>query len=146
MSVFGVFLIRIFPHSDWIRRDMKYLSVFSPNAGKYGPNTNTFRALNELTWGPLNIIITVGKLFNLYAHSLRRFVEYVIYSFMIIKKPLCSKDSTSIWEMFWLENNCSYIATNSILSLLWSFLETKKKRKKFLTSWWSGYEKYFCLL
>ena len=31
-----VFLIRIFPHSDWIRRDTKYLSVFSPNAGKHG--------------------------------------------------------------------------------------------------------------
>ena len=25
------------PHSDCIRRDMEYLSVFSPNAGKYGP-------------------------------------------------------------------------------------------------------------
>ena len=31
------FLIRIFPHSDWIRRDTSYLSIFSPNAGKYGP-------------------------------------------------------------------------------------------------------------
>ena len=31
------FLVRIFPHSDWIRRDTEYLSVFSPNVGKYGP-------------------------------------------------------------------------------------------------------------
>ena len=31
------FLVRIFPHSDWIRRNTEYLSVFSPNAGKYGP-------------------------------------------------------------------------------------------------------------
>ena len=30
------FLARIFPHSDWIQRDTKYLSVFNPNAGKYG--------------------------------------------------------------------------------------------------------------
>ena len=30
-------LVRIFRHSDWIRRDQKYLSVFSPNAGKYIP-------------------------------------------------------------------------------------------------------------
>ena len=29
-------LIRIFPHSDWMRRDTPYLSVFSPNVGKYG--------------------------------------------------------------------------------------------------------------
>ena len=31
------FLVRIFPHLDWIRRDTPYLSVFSPNAGKFGP-------------------------------------------------------------------------------------------------------------
>ena len=36
VSVFGVILVRIFPHSDLIRRDTPYLSVFSPNAGKYG--------------------------------------------------------------------------------------------------------------
>ena len=34
-SVFGVFLVHIFPHSDRIRKDTPYLSVFSPNAGKY---------------------------------------------------------------------------------------------------------------
>ena len=31
------FLVRVFPHSDWIRRDTSYLSVVSPNARKYGP-------------------------------------------------------------------------------------------------------------
>ena len=31
------FLVRIFPHSDRIWRDTEYLSVFSPNVGKYGP-------------------------------------------------------------------------------------------------------------
>ena len=35
------FLVRIFQHSDWIRRDTKYLSVFSRNAGKYGPEKNS---------------------------------------------------------------------------------------------------------
>ena len=42
------FLVRIFPHSDWTRRDT-YLSVFSPNAGKYGPGKipylDTFHAV-----------------------------------------------------------------------------------------------------
>ena len=33
--VFGVFLVLILPHLDRIRRDAE--SVFSPNAGKYGP-------------------------------------------------------------------------------------------------------------
>ena len=37
MSVFGVILVRNFPHSDWMRKDTKYLSEFSPNAGKYWP-------------------------------------------------------------------------------------------------------------
>ena len=33
VSKYGVFLVRIFPHTDW----QHGLSVFSPNAGKYGP-------------------------------------------------------------------------------------------------------------
>ena len=37
-----LFLIRIFPHLDSIQRDAKYLSVFSPNAGKYGPDINSY--------------------------------------------------------------------------------------------------------
>ena len=43
-------LVCIFLHSDWIRRDTPYLSLFSPNAGKYGPEKNpyldTFHAVN----------------------------------------------------------------------------------------------------
>ena len=37
VSVFQVFFVRIFPHSDWIRNDIPYFSVFSLNGGKYGP-------------------------------------------------------------------------------------------------------------
>ena len=37
-----LFLVGIFPHSDWIQRDTKYLSVFSPNAGKYGPEITPY--------------------------------------------------------------------------------------------------------
>ena len=35
-SVFWVILVRIFPHSEY-----PYLSAFSPNAGKYGPESNS---------------------------------------------------------------------------------------------------------
>ena len=46
------FLVRIFPHSDRIRRDTDYLSVFSPNAGKYGPektlHLDTFDAVSSI--------------------------------------------------------------------------------------------------
>ena len=37
VSEFRVFLVCIFPHSNWIPWDTLYLSVFSPNVGKYGP-------------------------------------------------------------------------------------------------------------
>ena len=36
VSIFKVFLVRIFPNSDWIRRESS-LSIISPNAAKYGP-------------------------------------------------------------------------------------------------------------
>ena len=36
------FLVRIFPHSDWIRRDTEYLSLFSPNAGIYRPEKTPY--------------------------------------------------------------------------------------------------------
>ena len=49
---FWVTLVRIFPHSDWIRRDTKHLSVFTPNVKKcvkkrtrITPNTDTFCAV-----------------------------------------------------------------------------------------------------
>ena len=35
------FLVRIFLHSDWIRRHTEYISVFNPNVGKYGPEKNS---------------------------------------------------------------------------------------------------------
>ena len=48
-SNYGPHFSRIFPHSDWIRTDTPYLSVFSPNAGKcekmrtrITSNTDTF--------------------------------------------------------------------------------------------------------
>ena len=36
------FLVRIFPHSDWIRRETEYLSVLSTNAGKYEPEKTPY--------------------------------------------------------------------------------------------------------
>ena len=45
VSVFGDFPVRIFPHLDRIQRDTEYLSLFSPNAGKYGPEKLQIRTL-----------------------------------------------------------------------------------------------------
>ena len=45
------FLVRVLIHSDWIRRDTEYLSVSSPNAGKYEPEKalylDTFHAVQS---------------------------------------------------------------------------------------------------
>ena len=53
MSVLGVILVCIFPHSDWILRDTPYLSVslsIHSECGKLRtritPNTDTFQVLN----------------------------------------------------------------------------------------------------
>ena len=43
--VFGVILVRIFLHSNWIRSDTSYLSVFSPNMRKCGPVQLRIRTL-----------------------------------------------------------------------------------------------------
>ena len=45
VSVFGVILVRIFLHLDWIQRDTLYPSVFSANAGKPWPEYFQIRAL-----------------------------------------------------------------------------------------------------
>ena len=54
------FLVRIFLHWDWIRRDTPYLSVFSPYAGKYRPEKTpylyTFHAVTS-SW-----VITIIKI------------------------------------------------------------------------------------
>ena len=45
VSVFGLFLVLIFQHSDWIQKDAPCLSAFSPNKGKYGPEKLRIRTL-----------------------------------------------------------------------------------------------------
>ena len=62
-----LFLIRIFLYSDWIRRDLPYLSVFSPNTGKYGqeitPYLDTFHA------------VKVAKVYKFWRRISKRWVE-----------------------------------------------------------------------
>ena len=60
MPVFGVILVRIFPHSDRTRKDTPYLSVFSPKCGKVRtritPNMDTFYALSYIDFDYLYIV------------------------------------------------------------------------------------------
>ena len=51
VSIFGVFLVYIFPHLHQIRSDTSYLSVFSTNTRKYGPGKLQIRhSLHSFTW------------------------------------------------------------------------------------------------
>ena len=84
VSLFRVFLFRIFPHSDWIRRDTPnsvrmrenlrispysvqmrentpYLSVFSPNMGKYGPEKLWIRTLFTQLVFVIKLVLKVVK-------------------------------------------------------------------------------------
>ena len=62
MSVFGFFMVRILPNSYWIRKDTPYLSVFSPNARKFGPEKFRIRTLHALY--KLDIFILQNKLLH----------------------------------------------------------------------------------
>ena len=52
VSKCGVISGLLFPHLDWIRRDMEYLSIFTLNVGKYKPektpHLGTFHAVSYL--------------------------------------------------------------------------------------------------
>ena len=67
-------LVRIFPHLDWIRVDMEYLSIVSPNVGKYGPENSEYEHFSrsecpaqhfERTFRKQNYFIWIGLLFKI---------------------------------------------------------------------------------
>ena len=79
-------LVGIFPHSDWIRRDTPYLSVFSPNVGKYGPQLipylGTFHAVLHIStmenfYGDYLLHVTKWKISLFTQHALIKMVSLV---------------------------------------------------------------------
>ena len=93
------FLVRIFPYSVWIRKDTRCLSVFSPQAGKYGPEKtpylDNFHAVSpfpqDFFWmdlherfqnGSFNEKIFVGKIFKMRKN-------YLPMSLFPIKMQVC---------------------------------------------------------
>ena len=78
VSVFGVILVRIYPHLDWIPRDTPYLSVFSPNAGQIRttitPNTDTFNTVKRnglLQEFDLHNLMLIHCQLHLFANTLK---------------------------------------------------------------------------
>ena len=86
VSKYGVFLVRIFPHSDWIRRDTSYCSVFSPNTGKYGPEKTPYL-------DPFHAVMIVVKNFKTAERLIldQWKITYLCCSFSILLGPLARK-------------------------------------------------------
>ena len=110
MSVFEVFLVRIYSHLAWIRRDRKYLSVFSLNAGirtvftqrvhRHGKLTSIYDCFISL----LTKIIFSGKFHFLTSckHPLRYMFWFLLVFFSLsLGNLLCEfliKKSFSLWQ------------------------------------------------
>ena len=97
MSLFGVFLVRILQYLDWIRRDTSYIYVFSPNAGKNGPEklgTWTFFEQCSLSWKRFcfqqSVSWKIGKL------DTKKFFPFLLTSYNIL--PLSNFTGTYAWN------------------------------------------------
>ena len=114
VSVFKVFLVHIFPHLDWIRRD-------TPYAGKYGPVKiqirTLFQAVNimflqNIQYMLSNVFTSSSSLFGLNPQnfSLKNYLYFP-------KKPALK----NFWYFF--KKNFSYISGNGTLHFLASALK-----------------------
>ena len=84
------FLVCIFPHSDWIRRDTSYLSVFSPNAEKYIPGKTPYLDIFHAVNNGNNNNNNIKKFLE------RHFCRISIDSFSKINLPLLKKNRNCI--------------------------------------------------
>ena len=116
VSVFGVFLVRILPHSDWIRRGTPYLPTFSPNAEKYRP---------EKLW--IQTLLTQCSFLSIKHHFLGQKILYFLKinikdtrSMCWICSKLTKRQQHNVWNFFKVNNKntratwetCSKLATN----------------------------------
>ena len=84
VSVFRVSLVLIFSHLDGIRRDTEYLSVFNPNARKYGPKkTSDMDTFHEVI--PFMILINLTKIMNAKIQSHRKIKSSIIAQITNVK-------------------------------------------------------------
>ena len=88
-SYSGLHFSCIFPHSDWVRRDNPYLSVFSPNAGKMRttitPNTNTFYAV---PFSPIE---------NFFKKTVTKISMYLLVPFIVQNLKKVLKTDPKLW-------------------------------------------------
>ena len=103
MSVFGVILVRIFPHLDWIRRDTLDLSVFNPNAGNYRLEFSPYGSVDQVAALHVRLAFAVilDKSSSLASSKLKHLKVL----------PFSSKTSKSANDMV----TCQYVTTKCIV-------------------------------
>ena len=81
MSVFGVFLVCVFLHLDWIQRDTPYLSVFSPHVGRYGPENFWIRMCIPLRGNSVYILFISSERIRIFKLNLAALTQVSIEPF-----------------------------------------------------------------
>ena len=121
MSVFGVILVHIFPHSDWIRRDPSSKSKCGKIRTRITPNTETFHAVSMLTLSVIHVN-TVCYPLKRHANKTCSWMLQVClrsYFFLIVRNCLFLRASSFALALLWFEL--------SILELLITFITKKSK-------------------
>ena len=122
MSVFGVFLVRIFLHSDWIRRDTSYLRIQS-ECGKIStketPNKNTFHAETVSHSVPLHVVFLLHSMVSLYAVSLFHIV-FILHAISSRHSILPPRTSLCLHIMHQF-NTAFSISSSVLITVLWYY-------------------------
>ena len=109
------FLVRIFPHSDWIRRDTPYLSVLSPNAGKYAPEKtpylDTFHAV---------ILVHFRLTNNRYCTVIS---VKLLQKFNVLKSKLWIFAKVYLAKLFLISISGKFINVKFLIYTTWQFAE-----------------------
>ena len=114
------FLVRIFPHLDWIRWDTLYLSIFSPNAGKCGPEKTLYLYTFHVVTYQVTKMITL---------SFGKFIHERLQLLVICKvKVSVSSTASSILSSFSLKRLTYEGLTSG------NFLENPKLRRTFFSN------------
>ena len=94
------FLVRIFPHLGWIQRE--YLSVFSPNAGKYAPKI--YLEITSIVWKAESKHSETLKLKHKERTFLRNFLLW-LSNYIIEEGHLFMLQFQSFWVFrLWISN------------------------------------------
>ena len=114
-----LFLVHIFPYSDWIRRFTEYLSIFRPNRGKYGPEKtpyfDTFHTVFMLE--KFKAILEINLFFTIV--SWKQFflfhVQCCLHSYFVCSNKLTSYSMKITFQLAIAKLLCEYCGIHLLL-------------------------------